>query len=359
MPEKKPRINRLWIVLGTIAAFTMLFTTGFFMVGKTYLFPGPLSALSMKGEPLQGFPNHAAFEQECSHCHAPIHCITDTRCEDCHMDVARQRTSGVGLHSLLPGTDRCQSCHFEHEGRDAVITEFAFMNVDHEKMTGYSLKQHHTNYDGEPMHCVSCHSQDRFISETLDCLTCHVEQDHDGTAERLELYGDDCLSCHDGKGRYADWDHQDIYILDGAHSDVECLDCHVDQVFKGTPTACFGCHEYPEVHSDVFGQDCSRCHTAEAWQPAYLTDHTFDLYHGSESVLDCGTCHINNYVEKTCYECHDHQPDDMQKVHLEEGIIDIGDCASCHPTGITEEDQLLRDSLNGQVNPGQAEIGGN
>jgi hypothetical protein len=86
--------------------------------------PGPLSEMALRGEALEGYGSHAEFEQSCGHCHAPVHCITDTRCQDCHMDVAKQRSSGEGLHARLPGTGRCQTCHIEHQGREMVLTDF-------------------------------------------------------------------------------------------------------------------------------------------------------------------------------------------------------------------------------------------
>ncbi len=359
MSKKQHTTSSGWILMGLIGVIASIFATGFFSVGKQYLFPGSLSAVAKNNVPLEGFPNHAAFEQECGHCHAPIHCISDNKCEQCHMEIAQQRTSGDGLHSMLPGTNRCQTCHFEHAGRETVITEFAFLNVDHKKLAGFSLEFHHTDFEGETMNCESCHSQDRFKSETLDCITCHIENDHDNMAERIEIYGTDCLACHNGTDEYADWNHNDDYLLEGAHTEVDCLECHIDQVFAGTATECASCHEDPELHTGIFGQECSRCHIAEAWEPAYLNFHTFDLFHGSETALDCSNCHINNYVDKTCYGCHDHQPVDMVSVHLQEGIIEIDDCASCHPTGITEQDQNLRESLNGQAAPDSTGIGGN
>ncbi len=62
-----------------------------------------------------------------------------------------------------------------------------------------------------------------------------------------------------------------------------------------------------------------RCHTATAWQPAKLTQHAFQLTHGGTEQLECQTCHLENFTEQTCYNCHDHQPEQMA-VHQAEGI---------------------------------------
>jgi hypothetical protein len=328
---------------GSVFIIIALFSAGFFMNGKSILFPGPISGVSRSSEPINGFVSHADFEQNCSHCHAPIHCITDTKCQDCHKDIAIQRASSEGLHSLFPGSERCQNCHPEHQGRDVMITQFAFVNVDHEKLSNFSLDQHREDYDGNPLNCESCHSQSRFLKETMDCLTCHVKEDHDFMSEHIELYGSDCVGCHDGRDRYTGFDHEQVFLLDGDHKDLDCMDCHIEKVFKGTAAACSGCHQDPEVHLGVFGLDCKRCHTTQAWLPAYLTQHTFSINHGSDIDLECTTCHINNYADNTCYGCHDHQPDEMEQLHTDEGITDYENCAGCHPTGDEEKDKKLRD----------------
>ncbi len=116
---------------------------------STLLAPGPLSAVQEQGTELGGYGSHAEFEQECGHCHAPVHCITASRCQECHLDVAQDRMTAVGLHGRLPA-NQCQDCHVEHQGREAVITEFAFRNVDHEKLSGFSLADHQVDYANHP-----------------------------------------------------------------------------------------------------------------------------------------------------------------------------------------------------------------
>jgi len=45
------------------------------------------------------------------------------------------------------------------------------------------------------------------------------------------------------------------------------------------------------------------------------------------------TCHPDGYAVYTCYGCHDHRPDVVEREHREKGLIEIADCARCHPTG--------------------------
>ena len=70
--------------------------TGVYIKTSGQLSPGRLSNLQRTGEPLGGFSTHAQFEQNCQHCHAPVHCVSDTHCQDCHQDVAEQRAQAAG-----------------------------------------------------------------------------------------------------------------------------------------------------------------------------------------------------------------------------------------------------------------------
>jgi mono/diheme cytochrome c family protein len=115
-----------------------------------------------------------------------------------------------------------------------------------------------------------------------------------------------------------------------------------DMLAAGDPHQCSACHEEPTIHADRFGLQCARCHGLVSWKPALLTRHTFLLDHGEEGPVACQTCHTENYVTHTCYECHDHQPDEMAQVHRDEGILEFESCVECHPTGREGEADRLR-----------------
>ena len=104
------------------------------------------------------------------------------------------------------------------------------------------------------------------------------------------------------------------------------------------PHHCASCHEEPEIHADLFGVNCARCHSATAWTPAVLTSHVFLLDHGGEGEVSCQTCHPAKYGVYDCYACHDnHQYEEMEEVHLAEDIKEFDTCADCHPTGVEGE----------------------
>lgn len=305
---------------------------GFYTFKHTYT-PGPCSDAHPRNEQLGGYHSHADFEKECLHCHAPVHCLSASRCQECHLKIAKQRSEAQGLHGVLPGTDKCQTCHTEHEGRDAVISQVALVNVDHGQLTGFHLARHTIGYDGEPMTCADCHGEGQFAAEQVDCITCHAGADPTDIARHRQELGDDCTGCHDGRGGMENFDHAQAFALEGAHAEADCVDCHGAQTYSGATSECVACHEEPAVHAGLFGVDCSRCHLDTAWSPTELVRHDFRLDHGDEGPVDCETCHPETYVDHTCDGCHEHSPEQVAASHADEGLTDLTPCADCHPTG--------------------------
>jgi hypothetical protein len=333
-PEMIGRKALRWLAL--LATTAAALGGGYYVKASGALAPGPLSAQSLDGETTGGFVSHAEFEQDCGHCHAPVHCLEEDRCTECHQDVAEQRAAAEGLHGRLPAS-RCQTCHTEHKGRDATITEFAFANVDHMAMAGFSLAQHPVDYQGNHLHCDACHSQAQYMDASLDCVTCHMDENASYIAGHMQTYGPNCIECHDGMDRMLAFDHNTVYALEGAHAGAACEACHSGQTYIGTTAVCADCHEDPAVHAGSFGADCGRCHDAAAWSPAQLTQHTFELNHGADENRPCAECHPVSYSGYSCTTCHDHEPQQMFEVHAEYQISEYGNCASCHPTGIANE----------------------
>lgn len=299
--------------------------------------PGPLLAVSDGDAPAGTFTSHAEFEQDCGQCHAPWQGIVAERCEQCHTNVADQRTTQTGLHGTLIDTGRCQICHTDHKGRDAEVTQLALLSFDHERLIGFSLAHHELNYDNTPMACEACHTEGLEDSAITECVACHQQAEPDFMVEHTTLFGDDCLACHDGQDSMADFDHAQFFVLDGRHAAIECQSCHLNQQFAGTPQECVSCHEEPTVHAGLFGLECARCHTAAAWTPAQLTQHTFPLDHGGQGIIACETCHEQSYTVYSCYNCHEHDPAGIREEHIKEDIFEFEDCVECHPTGLKEE----------------------
>jgi hypothetical protein len=219
------------------------------------------------------------------------------------------------------------------------MTTFALNSFDHYSNTGFSLQRHLNDYNGTAMTCDACHLNDRFSREMIDCRQCHAEGEPEFMGSHIVFFGEECLKCHDGIDSMSDFSHSTVFVLDGAHKNLECDACHLAPISDGTPIDCVGCHQEPEIHAGLFGLDCVRCHSTAAWLPAHLSQHTFPIDHGDQGKVECQVCHVASYAEYTCYGCHEHTPDEIREEHVEEGIVsnEIENCIACHPTGKENE----------------------
>lgn len=335
----KRKFSIKW-VLYTFVACAVVGIGSFGLLKVTHasylLSPGALSNYHENDEMLGGVSSHADLDRQCAHCHAPVHCVEDTRCQDCHFEIAQDRNDVTTLHGRLPGVSKCQNCHPEHNGSEADLTMLPFLNVDHYLLAGFSLANHVNNYDGSQFSCTSCHTQVGKILETIDCVDCHAAEDHDYIATHIETYGNACIECHDGRDRMmVEFDHEPYFSLQAGHSEIECSECHKKEQYVGLSNVCSDCHGEPELHAGIFGNDCVRCHSATAWVPAELKQHTFALQHGDEPVQTCETCHAGTYTEYPCGSCH--EDEEMQTAHMTLRDAELHDCISCHPTGRGKE----------------------
>ena len=477
--------------LGCLGGALLLFgiVIAVWLTGGAIFSPGELSVYA-EGQPLKGFDNHAAFENDCAQCHEPAQGVTAERCEACHTTTAVERRTRDGLHGKLEPAQAsaCATCHPDHRGRDFDANAHALRTFDHAGL-GFSLARHIVDYDNATIACEDCHTGLTFAFEPATCVQCHregaepfmadhvkafgstcsdchdgVDQtsgfDHAATAFALEgrhqqvacadchtpdmppadapqacaachaepdihrdsfgegdcavchtaqgwaparlgdrtafdhartdfqlvnhrvdfagtplacaachpgsksgefsasptacadchagqdaafvathitQYGPNCASCHDGAGNMKGFDHNRVFVLDGAHTGATCGDCHSAQTFRGTPAACADCHAEPPIHAGIFGIRCEACHTSSAWVPAQLIRHDFPLDHGGEGEIACETCHQQSYVESTCVECH--QAEEMVREHTEQNLTtaELAECAVCHPLGLTED----------------------
>lgn len=252
----------------------------------------------------------------CADCHtSEITKFEVDSCTVCHQEIDAVYTQ---THVETFGS-QCLSCH---DGVDIYGNEF-----DHNT---FSLDGRHAD-----LSCAACHlgaqSPSDLRATSQACVDCHVEDDgHDGE------FGLDCGECHTPSSwEDATFDHSiSAFPLEGKHTEVDCLECHIDDVFKGTPQECVDCHEEPAYHAGSFSSDCASCHTSDYWSPAeYNERHTFPINHESRNNNECRTCHEVNLESYTCYGCHEHTPSNVRSEHREEGISDWEDCVECHPTG--------------------------
>ena len=270
-------------------------------------FPHEVVGFSLKGHQFK--VTREAFV--CSDCHADDISKFDLKtCDTCH----RQMDLGfMTAHTLSYGS-ACLDCH---DGADSLVTNF-----DHNKFE-FKLAGKHTG-----LACVKCHADARIIADfqvtPQDCYSCHRTDDPHETR-----FGKDCGACHSVTGwQPAKFDHNlAAFKLEGAHTEVSCEGCHINNVYKGTPTDCYSCHQQDDAHDGNFGTDCSICHTPATWDNV-IFDHnaTFPLT-GAHVKVACEQCHVNNQffgLATSCASCH---ADPV----FHSGMFGL-DCAACHTT---------------------------
>ncbi len=275
--------------------------------------------------------------------HAPLACVachlegnfqeTPLACEDCHLEPE--------AHADLFSSD-CAACHTPEDW--SALVGLGGEWFDHFEHAGFSLERHSSDYTGAPILCSGCHSPiDGFKLgfEAQACIHCHTLEAPTFMADHQAQFGLDCLACHDGSGRMANFDHDRFFILDGQHAGLSCEACHLERIFTGTSSECNACHAEPEIHAGYFGLQCESCHSTDAWAPAKLVSHSFPLDHGEQGTVSCDMCHPVRYTEYTCYGCHEHQEGEMIEEHQEEGITGtrLKDCVACHPTGLQADEE--------------------
>ncbi len=301
--------------------------------GPRLFSPGPLSAQQLRGEPLGGVPNHAALEDRCEACHAPLQ-TQGLLCLQCHTRI-QQEIEQQELHSRFARPLACRECHPDHRGRDADMLRTAWERLDHD-LTGFSLRKHRLNYDRGPLLCQDCHTSwpvdDPLASVVPQCRTCHTQADPDFMARHVAAFSDRCLECHDGVDRMTTFDHAATrFPLEGAHAQARCESCHEGGRFEGTPTACQACHQEPEVHRGLFPSTCADCHTPQAWTPARLDGRPFDhgatgfslVRHRQDPVtgqaITCLNCHAREglaFLPESCVQCHRQRDARFMDQHL-------------------------------------------
>ncbi len=250
--------------------------------------------------PLEG--QHAVLA--CASCHTtrPARAMPFERCTDCHDDYHEGE---------LGAEPDCAECHTVM----APFTRTEFGLADHNEGP-YPLTGAHA---ATP--CFACHKPDAdarwdFRLEDQTCTACH-DNVHESTLAAWTSTA--CTDCHDTESwRAIAFDHATTaWPLEGAHSAVQCRDCHgtVDagQTFTDLPATCASCHD--NVHGDQFGEpaDCAACHTPASEWRADRFDHSTTAFplDGQHAEADCSSCHtaasgvvVYSLPSFECADCH-------------------------------------------------------
>ena len=86
-------------------------------------------------------------------------------------------------------------------------------------------------YKGTPRECVGCHQTDYNNTRSPN--------------HAAAGYATTCESCHrptDPSWTGGAFNHASVFALVGVHATQTCTACHKNNVYKGTPRDCVGCH---------------------------------------------------------------------------------------------------------------------
>jgi hypothetical protein len=295
---------------------------------------------------------HAALEgiANCSQCHESGREISGVKCLECHVEIKQGLDAKAGFHFLSSGSS-CVTCHKEHLGRNARITQFDESKFDHPR-TGLSLVGKHGSLKCEQCHIgkfitsadvrktLNDHPRKTFLGLEQRCVTCHTDR-HKGTVSQ------DCRTCHtaDGWKPAAMFNHSKAkFALTGKHKPIECGKCHSGMSSRGPSESilfatkdfsdCKPCHT--SAHPAKFvDKTCKSCHNAEGWRVVTAVNHAETRYPlvGKHLTVGCDKCHVEmglkrgqavNFRTKAfgdCKPCHD-SPHRFALVDRQ--------CKSCH-----------------------------
>ena len=304
------RIAAIFIVVISILVFGSGIAGASSVLDKLMM-PGELSAAHMK------------LEEDCSSCHKVMQkAAQSSLCISCHKDVQRDLDKKSGFHGrdLVVANSECYLCHVEHKGRDNKLIQFEPQLFNH-ATTNFALEGGH-----KQVACASCHLPGKKYREAPHaCVDCHFDgQPHKGNLGR------ECQNCHVVQGwkKVAVFDHDKTkFSLKGAHAKLECLSCHVGEIYKGLSMACNDCHAISDIHRRQFGLNCETCHSVEKWKGAKFdhaknTRFALDGAHGHASCTDCHGANVMAKISMACISCHKDQ--DVHKASLG------NNCGDCH-----------------------------
>jgi predicted CXXCH cytochrome family protein len=131
--------------------------------------------------------------------------------------------------------------------------------------------------------------------------------------------------------------HSDLMNNKTVHAPIEeaCDNCHSKQendhpdrqgkeytLADVMPSLCYNCHEQPSkkiIHAPVEGGECVICHSPHSSNNSHLL--------------------VNKSLSGLCYECHDLEIGETDKVHAP---VETGSCEECHESHQSDNRSLLK-----------------
>jgi hypothetical protein len=266
---------------------------------------------------------------DCADCHSSGIGGTNTDCYSCHRKDYEKTTDPDHLTFGFP-TD-CQQCH--------TGVSWARSSFNHVAESGFAIEGAH-----QSVLCTDCHINNQLSGIPRDCVGCHRKDfnavtDPNHVTNNFDL---NCTACHSSTAWLpANFDHASTdFPLVGAHTSVDCADCHTTGYTQQLPDDCWSCHESnyktvkdPDHVSNNFDHDCTTCHSSSAWTPATF-DHAstdFPLV-GAHTSVDCADCHTTGYSQQLptdCWSCHESNFKAVEDPNHITNNFDH-DCTTCH-----------------------------
>ncbi len=238
---------------------------------------------------------------DCGECHiGGTNLGLSTECSSCHMDDFNATMNPS--HGPAGFSMNCEECH----------TTSGWTGVNFNHTPAFPLTAGHGGLD-----CSDCHLGDVFNGLSSDCVTCHLS-DFTGTTNPNHAtsgFSMDCELCHTTqKWQGAQFDHPANFPLTAGHGGLNCMDCHVGEVFSGLSTACVSCHTSdfngtsdPKHSSAGFSSTCQNCHNTSTWDMANFTHTNAFPLAGGHAGHNCNECHSSNVytgLPSDCVSCH-------------------------------------------------------
>jgi len=271
-----------------------------------------------------------ALGTACSTCHTPtawrsasraFHKVTLFPLEGRHLTVA---CASCHLNGVTKGTPtKCFDCHWIRRRDDPYETRlgnqcemchrpisWTAVNWNHAARTGYALNASH-----RPLTCGACHKDRRFTGTGFTCANCHLDEYSRTVRPNHAAAGfpTACEACH--SPGHTSWNqamfNHATYPLVGRHAAQDCVRCHKNGVYKGTPRDCVGCHlaDYqrttnPNHAAAGFPTTCDACHKASdpSWKGSVFSHTAYPLV-GQHTAQPCAACHKNGVYKGTPREC--------------------------------------------------------
>ncbi len=238
--------------------------------------------------------------QACTACHASgVYAGLSTACASCHLNDYNNTQNPNHRTAGLPQT--CDSCHTTMGWNQATM--------DH-SLTKFPLTGAHVS-----VACAQCHVNGQYTGTSTACASCHIN-DYNGTTNpnhKAAGYPTDCSLCHTTASFAGATASHTLFPLTGAHTTLQCSQCHSDGVYAGKSTACASCHialynaqTNPNHKAAGFSTDCSLCHTTISFTGGKYTHISFQLT-GAHTTLQCSQCHSTGVYAGTstaCASCH-------------------------------------------------------